>query len=292
MSINIVIGTSWSGKKQFIKERFPNSVIISVGDYQRKMLGERKDNMIPYPEYYGILMNANEQIKEDLVKMISEGTEVVMAHTLYKAKRRIEYIEAVRTVSDEAIDIYVMQPSDEQILEFIHADKERDGDLSWVKAQMREIEFPNVTEGFAHVYVVNDKGVQDWSDKPREKKLINKNTKVTLKEFDMKESEIKRDIIGFGDKPFKHICEVCGKIEILTSKQAYKEGWDYPGEGSVYPTNMFGVLSPRTCGKCSIIETAYWALTSGEKIMEQLSEKQLQVVERILQEPEVLKADD
>ena len=49
-------------------------------------------------------------------------------------------------------------------------------------------------------------------------------------------------------KTLKHICEVCGKVEILTSKQAFDAGYDYPGEGAIYPTSIFGVLSPRTCG--------------------------------------------
>lgn len=25
-----------------------------------------------------------------------------------------------------------------------------------------------------------------------------------------------------------HICEVCGKTEILTPEEAFNEGWDYP----------------------------------------------------------------
>lgn len=26
----------------------------------------------------------------------------------------------------------------------------------------------------------------------------------------------------------KHICEVCGREEILTPEEAYRAGWDYP----------------------------------------------------------------
>lgn len=97
---------------------------------------------------------------------------------------------------------------------------------------------------------------------------------------------------GFETKPFKHICEVCGKVEILTSEQAFDEGWDYPGKGGIYSENVFGVLSPRTCGNCSLTETVWWAISTGEKTMDQLNEKQLQTIERILQEPDILNVDE
>jgi hypothetical protein len=53
----------------------------------------------------------------------------------------------------------------------------------------------------------------------------------------------------------EYICEVCGRVEILTEKDAFDAGWDYPpfiGE--------WGVVSPRTCGNCGLEQTAYWAI--------------------------------
>lgn len=148
----------------------------------------------------------------------------------------------------------------------------------------------SIAEGFAHVYIVNDKGIQDWSDKLVERKFIDKNTKMTLIEKGIQDEE--KGIAVFGDKPFRHICESGGKVEILTSKEAYEQGWDYPGEGAIYPSSMFGVLSPRTCGKCGIAETAYWAIVVEGKTTAELNEKQLQAVERIMREPEILRVDD
>ena len=29
-------------------------------------------------------------------------------------------------------------------------------------------------------------------------------------------------------KKLMHICEVCGKTEILTSEESFNAGWDYP----------------------------------------------------------------
>ena len=30
------------------------------------------------------------------------------------------------------------------------------------------------------------------------------------------------------DKKLIHICEVCGKTEIMTPEEAFNDGWDYP----------------------------------------------------------------
>ena len=94
--------------------------------------------------------------------------------------------------------------------------------------------------------------------------------------------------IVFGTKPFRHICEVCGKMEVLTSKQAFDDGWDYPGIDGVYKTENFKILAPRTCGDCGIEKTAWWALLMEKKGFENLTEAQKLAVERIKQEPEIL----
>ena len=78
-----------------------------------------------------------------------------------------------------------------------------------------------------------------------------------------------------------HICEVCGKTEILTPEQAFNEGWDYPPR-----MGMFGVVSPRTCGDCSVVGTLWMALQSGKvKSISDMSPKQRAVLERIQNEP-------
>ncbi|MBP3197161.1 MAG: hypothetical protein J6N21_09180 [Butyrivibrio sp.] len=78
-----------------------------------------------------------------------------------------------------------------------------------------------------------------------------------------------------------HICEVCGKAKIMTSEQAFEEGWDYPPK-----MGSFGVVSPRTCGECCIKDTLWWALVNEKKSVEDLSENQLVVLSRIQHEPE------
>lgn len=78
----------------------------------------------------------------------------------------------------------------------------------------------------------------------------------------------------------KHICEVCGLEEILTSEEAYNLGWDYPPR-----MGKFQVLSPRTCPNCTIEKTVWWALAMEGKPLESLSKRQIEVLTRINNEP-------
>lgn len=56
------------------------------------------------------------------------------------------------------------------------------------------------------------------------------------------------------EQKYIHICEVCGKTEILTPEEAFEDGWDYPPK-----MGAFGLVSPRTCGNCGIMDTLWWA---------------------------------
>lgn len=60
ITIRIVMGTALSGKTYFIKENFPDSLILSVGEYQRKLMAERKKGLMPLGEYRNILQLAND----------------------------------------------------------------------------------------------------------------------------------------------------------------------------------------------------------------------------------------
>lgn len=54
------------------------------------------------------------------------------------------------------------------------------------------------------------------------------------------------------------ICEVCGKEEVLTSDEAFEQGWDYlPRMGA------FGIVSPRTCGSCPISSKQSYASSAN-----------------------------
>ena len=75
-------------------------------------------------------------------------------------------------------------------------------------------------------------------------------------------------------------CEVCDKKEILTEREAYDQGWDYPPF-----MGMWGIVSPRTCGNCGIEETAYWQVLQHQGTPpEGFSDKHAATVLRIIEE--------
>lgn len=82
------------------------------------------------------------------------------------------------------------------------------------------------------------------------------------------------------EQKLKHICEVCGKDEELTPEQSFEAGWDYPPR-----MGQFGIVSARTCGNCSINGTLWWALAIDKVDAKDLTESQLNTLDRILAEP-------
>ena len=78
-----------------------------------------------------------------------------------------------------------------------------------------------------------------------------------------------------------HICEVCGKKELLTPEEAFEQGWDYPPK-----MGTFGIISPRTCGNCSMQNTVWWKLECQNIQPQQLSNKDKETLNRILNEPQ------
>jgi hypothetical protein len=77
-----------------------------------------------------------------------------------------------------------------------------------------------------------------------------------------------------------HVCEVCGKKELLTPEEGFEKNWDYPPK-----MGQFGIVSPRTCGDCAITDTVWWAVVVEKKSSADLTDKQKKTIQRILQEP-------
>ncbi|MGV0675657.1 hypothetical protein ABQE62_05625 [Mycolicibacterium fortuitum] len=82
----------------------------------------------------------------------------------------------------------------------------------------------------------------------------------------------------------RHVCEVCGKTEILTPAEAYEAGWDYPPK-----MGQFGVISPRTCPSCPTASTVWAALALDGYTEDMLNAQQRETVARILAEPGSIK---
>lgn len=289
MTINIVMGTTASGKTHFIKERFSECEHFSIGEYQKKIKNLVPDvNKLSDAEYRAMLVKANEMIMEDVVNALREGKAVVMEHTLFRAKRRIVYIEAFRTVSDEPVHIYVMKPTDEQLMENLKVtnDESYFKNLKW---EMSNIEMPNVAEGYEKIYVVTDGCVEEINEPANEEMVAQ--AKRELEEEERVECENKKHMEEYEkllkdmeENGFWHYCEVCGKKEFLKPAEAYEQGWDYPPK-----IGVFGVVSPRTCGECGIDKTLYWRMMSKSKeeknSIENFSKEEQRILARILSEP-------
>lgn len=85
-----------------------------------------------------------------------------------------------------------------------------------------------------------------------------------------------------------HICEVCGKTEVLTPEEAYDLGWDYPPM-----MGSFGVVSARTCPNCPINQTLWWKMCIDSKSAPyDLSEKDKEILKRIIEEPKNILIED
>ena len=82
------------------------------------------------------------------------------------------------------------------------------------------------------------------------------------------------------NKKLIHICEICGKTEILTPEEAFNDGWDYPPR-----MGGFGIVGLRICGDCPINFTVWWALVPEKKSASELSQKQKETIKRIQGEP-------
>jgi len=83
------------------------------------------------------------------------------------------------------------------------------------------------------------------------------------------------------ESQWRHICEVCGVEEILTPRQAFDLGWDYPPR-----MGQFGVIGPRCCPQCPNVKTVWWALAIDGYTEDMLTDIQRATVRRIAGEPD------
>lgn len=152
MTIKIVMGIPCAGKSTFIKKYFPNSRKIDLYDFQKQY---KKIN-------YFDIMQSYEDVKNELLESIRNNEDVILEHTLLKAIRREMYIEAIKEITDEPIDVYLIHPTIQRFKEN-HAirlgEEFHDDEL---KEYFDTLEIPTTKEGFAHVYLVED--INKWGD--------------------------------------------------------------------------------------------------------------------------------
>lgn len=101
--ICFVIGMPGVGKSTYIKENFKNEIIMDVFEYQGK---------------YGVVegyYRMMDDLKNIIVSPERENKDIVVEHTLLRKQRRKEYIDAIRTVSDEDIVLVFIDKNDNKI---------------------------------------------------------------------------------------------------------------------------------------------------------------------------------
>ena len=293
--VSFVMGATASGKTHFISHYFGGKDvdILNIFDYQQEAYEEvGYGKMIPMGVQFRCLLKANDRLLNDIIEKLKSGRDVVAEQTFFKAKRRIVYVDAIREAVGAEIEIYVMCPSSERWEENVRIRKLED-DRGSFEMNTDEIEFPNLTEGFDFIYEVSDDGVKLRTDPPFDENFLMEARKQIAEEKERIEKEDEKSrrrkelLESMKTRPFWHYCEVCGKKEFLTDKDAYNSGWDYPPK-----MGFFGMLSPRTCGSCPMTDTLYWKIqTSGKLpiVMEgDLNEKELITWRRIKGEPESL----
>ena len=284
-----VIGANASGKSHFIRKYYQdkNAEILNIYDYQMR-LDEWNYN-------FNGLMRANNELLEDIMANLSQGRDVVVEHTLYKAKRRIAYIDEIRKRFDVTIEFYVMCPSDARWEQNL-AQRELTEGLEVYKRDASAIEFPNAAEGIDAIYEVVDDETRLRMDPetpeildPAREELRKESEKIRVEE----EKKQKRTELleSMKKRKFWHYCEVCGKKEYMTAKEAFNAGWDYPPD-----MGYFGLLGPRTCGDCLLKDTLFWKINTGGGlpiVLEDcLSPEELIVWRRIKGEPESLLSEE
>ena len=292
-TVKFVIGAAASGKTTFIKNHFSedkNTIILNVYDYQQATYKKMEEfGCISFMEEIECLKNANEAILVDIIEALKEKKNVVVEHTLYKTKRRIAYIDAIRkAIKNINIEVYVVCPTDSVWEKYIN---KRKLNVSKIKAQKNEIEFPNPVEGFNKIYQVIDGDIRLRMDTPNYEIVKNAYKDLEEEAQKLKKDKEKREqrlalIESMNTRPFWHYCEVCGTKVFCTAQEAFDAGWNYPPQ-----IGHFKLLGPRNCGKCSIMDTLFLKVQKQKfpiVIEKTLTEEELKTLNRIKNEPESL----
>lgn len=137
--INFVIGPPCAGKSTFIKATFSDAIVIDLWDYQ-------KDDFVTIEN----IMRSYEMAKKALIEAIkTNNKQIVFEHTLLKAKRRKPYIEAIREVSDDVINCYVLKP---YMNEYRKRCKQRQ--VACQTDSYEILEMPTLSEGFDKIFII------------------------------------------------------------------------------------------------------------------------------------------
>ena len=294
--VSFVIGANCTGKSWFVDHFFTKEDVqtLDIYDFQQQVYADKGyGNSVPMNMMFSCLWEANDRLLREIIAALRQGQDVVVEQTFFKAKRRIAYIDEIfREVPGVNIKVYVMCPGDAQLRDNLRK-RNQEGSFNRIKQEMMELmEFPNPSEGFDMIYEVidgepmlrMDPEIREIVDEAR-RELEEEAVRIRAEEEARRK---KRELLdSMNTRQFWHYCEVCGKKELLTADEAHEQGWDYPPK-----IGFFGLLGPRTCGDCAIMNTLYWKINSSGRlpivIEENLSPEELVTWRRIQTEPESL----
>ena len=232
--LTFVIGATATGKTYFINQNYHQKdvEILNVYDYQQRVYDEEGvGNAITFGMQFRCLLRANSLLLDDIVEKLTQGRDVVVEHTLFKAKRRIAYIDEARKIPDVTIEVYVICPSDTLWQSNIQK-RNLKGRLEGYKDDAKKIEFPNVAEGIDAIYEVVDGEVRLRMDPPRPEILESARKELLIEGETIRlgdeEKKRRSDLLeSMEERKFWHYCEICKKKEFITAKEAFDGGWDY-----------------------------------------------------------------
>lgn len=147
--IRIVMGIPYSGKSHFIKNHFPNSRKIDLYDYQANCFTTEQ------------IWDSYVKTKDEIINAINNNEDFVVEHTLLKAIRRQYYIEEIRKVTNEPIEIYCLICDKETYLEHSELRGSKSSEYMY-KIQTETFEIPTKEEGFENVYIINKNTVRPY----------------------------------------------------------------------------------------------------------------------------------
>lgn len=292
-TVTFVIGANATGKTTFIKNHFSDkdAVILNVYDYQQRVY----KNARFFGNDFECLYKANEDLLSDVIAMLRQGKNVVVEHTLYKAKRRIAYIDKIRKeIENVDIMVYVMCPGDEVWKSYI-TKRRINGSFQSYKNDAAQIEFPNPIEGFDRIYEVVNNNILLRMDEPQyglvdtARKELSEETQRLCKAKE--KAKAKSTLLeSMNTRPFWHYCESCGKRGFMTATEAFQEGWNYPPH-----MGAFALLGPRICGNCHITSTLFWKVQQQDLPIvseKKLTNEELKTWTRIKNEPDSLLVEE
>ncbi len=299
LSVTFVIGAAATGKSHFIRENFSdtNLTYLNIHDFQQQACQEAGiDRRYLTPALYRCLHKANQDLLTHMIVCLQAGQSLVVEHTLYKAKRRIAYIDAIRNAVDAEVQVhfFVLSPSDAKWKYFV-TKRDLQSDFQSIKQSAKEMEFPNPAEGIDHIFQVVDDKINLRMDTPTPELISLARQELEaeanrIRTEDEKKAKHQALLKRMETEPFWHYCEVCGKKVFCTAQQAFHAGWDYPPK-----MGKFGLLGARTCGDCQLKDTLYWKVLQQEiplVIKSLLTPNELITWNRIKAEPESLLEED